>query len=118
MEAVREITVWDLDFQPNHTYLLDGERIVAYIPKGTGEIRVSKSGKVKLDRRNRKFEKVDIKLFGDLTTQKDPNIIEVMGSKGNSYFVNKEERTCTCPGYKFRGACKHIEQAHWEKSYA
>jgi len=118
MEAVREVTVWDLNFQPNHTYLLDGDRIVAYIPKGTDEVRVSKSGKVKLDRRYRKFEKVDAGVFGDLTKEPNEHIIKITGSKGQVYSVDKAEGTCTCPGFKFRGSCKHIEQARWEKTDA
>lgn len=37
----------------------------------------------------------------------------IAGSKGNEYIVTKEhgQYSCTCPGYSFRGACKHIEEA-------
>jgi len=112
MEAVREITVWQgVDYrQPNHDYLLDGDRIVAYRPWGTGEIRRS-SGKIKIDRRGRKFVPLDPNPFAELNTAKaEPMVVEVKGSKGNSYWVNVEERTCTCPGFTFRGHCKHIKE--------
>jgi hypothetical protein len=110
MEAVREITVWTgLDYPaPNHDYLLDGDRVVAYRPWGTGEIRVL-SGKIKIDRRGRKFQKLDPNPFSGLDKTKESLVVEVKGSKGNSYFVNREESTCTCPGFTFRGACKHLE---------
>ena len=110
MEAVRETTVWTgVDYQaPNHDYLLDGDTVVAYRPWGTGEIRVLK-GKLKIDRRGRKFEKLDPNPFADLGKKKEPVVIEVQGSKGKSYFVNPEEQTCTCPGFTFRGRCKHVE---------
>ena len=109
MEAVREVTVWTgVEYrQPNHDYLLDGDRIVAYRPWGTGEIRRS-SGKIKIDRRGRKFEPLDPNPFAELDAKKESMVIEVKGSKGNSYFVNKEERTCTCPGFTFRGNCRHL----------
>ena len=34
----------------------------------------------------------------------------IAGSKGNSYIVAKEGNkiTCTCPGFTFRGQCKHM----------
>lgn len=37
----------------------------------------------------------------------------IAGSKGNEYLVSKEhgQFSCTCPGYAFRGACKHIDEA-------
>ncbi len=110
MEAVREVTVWTgVDYrQPNHDYLLDGDRIVAYRPWGTGEIRKS-SGKIKIDRRGRKFEPLDPNPFAELDAKKESMVVEVKGSKGNSYFVNKEDKTCTCPGFTFRGNCKHVE---------
>ncbi len=110
MEAVRETTVWTgVDYRtPNHDYLLDGDRVVAYRPWGTGEIRVT-SGKLKIDRRGRKFEKLEPNPFADINEKKEPMVVEVKGSKGNSYFVNKEEKSCTCPGFTFRGNCKHVE---------
>jgi hypothetical protein len=114
MEAVRETTVWTgVEYrQPNHDYLLDGDRVVAYRPWGTGEIRVL-SGKIKIDRRGRKFEKLTDNPFKGIgEAKKEPMVLEVKGSKGNSYFVNVEERTCTCPGFTFRGQCKHVEVAN------
>ena len=35
---------------------------------------------------------------------------KVHGSKGNEYTVVKEygKSTCTCPGFTFRGQCKHL----------
>ena len=34
----------------------------------------------------------------------------IIGSKGNEYTVVKEygKSTCTCPGFTFRGQCKHL----------
>lgn len=36
---------------------------------------------------------------------------EVEGSKGNTYKVTLAGKiwTCTCPGFKWRNSCKHIE---------
>lgn len=110
MEAVREVTVWKESYQPNHDYLLDGDRVVAYRPWGTGPIQTL-SGKLKIDRRGRKFVKLDPNPFaGFEQPEKEPMVVEVKGSKGQVYRVNVEERTCTCPGFTFRGDCKHIKE--------
>ena len=122
MKVLKEVTKWDVDYrQPNHTYLLDGDKIVAYKPWSGMEVRVSKTRKAKLDQRYRKFEEfkyVEADWPGVNVSTTGPAVKQVQGSKGQTYFVNTEERTCTCPGYKFRGACKHIQQVQWEKSYA
>ena len=112
MEAVRETTVWTgVDYRsPNHDYLLDGDRVVAYRPWGTGPVIVC-SGKLKIDRRGRKFEKLKDNPFAAVNAAKrEQVVVEVKGSKGNSYWVNPEEKTCTCPGFTFRGNCRHIEE--------
>ena len=106
MEAVREITQWTgVDYRaPNHDYLLDGDKVIAYRPWGTGEIR-KMSGNLKIDRRGRKFIKLDPNPF----EIPENAMREVKGSKGNSYWVNVQDKTCTCPGFTFRGQCKHVE---------
>jgi hypothetical protein len=109
MEAVREVTVWkDTPKQPNHDYLLDGDRVLAYRKWGKGDV-IQLSGKLKIDRRGRKFVKLDPNPFEQPDT-KESVVVEVKGSKGNSYFVNTEEKTCTCPGFTFRGTCKHTKE--------
>jgi hypothetical protein len=107
MEAVRETTTWTgVDYRtPNHDYLLDGDKIVAYRPWGTAEIRVLRSG-IKIDRRGRKFVKLDPNPFNLIESKS--NAITVTGSKGQVYSVDAEAHTCTCPGFQFRGACKHL----------
>ena len=63
MEALREVTDWAVDYrQPNHTYLFDGERVVAYIKWSEGD-PIAYNRREKLDRRGRKFVKADINLF-------------------------------------------------------
>jgi hypothetical protein len=111
MEAVKEITVWaDSKSAVNHTYLLDSDKMIAYIRYGTTEpfwfknpIKISKSG--------RKFEKVSNDLFNlSMNVFTPSNTKEVKGSKGQTYIINLDENTCTCSGYTFRGTCKHIKE--------
>ena len=113
MEALKEVTVWEgMKRQPNHTYLMDGDKAVAYKVWHTGEPFYFKVPS-KLDKRYRKFEKADISLF-DLKEEKSETILEVPGSKGATYLVNTEDRTCTCPGFTFRGSCKHTKELELE----
>ena len=112
MEAVREITVWSVEFrQPNHDYLLDGDRVVAYRKWGEGEIIASPS-RLKIDRRGRKFVKLDPNPFEGFGEEIKPMVVEVKGSKGQTYFLSNpgEGWHCTCPGFTFRGECKHIKE--------
>lgn len=104
MEALKEITGGD--FHP-HIYLLDGTTLIAYLRVGDDEPTYFSKGIRGFDKRGRKFEKVSLSLFKSKPKQA---MIEVKGSKGNTYYVNKEESTCTCPGYTYRGSCKHITE--------
>jgi hypothetical protein len=103
MEAVRETTDWDV---PNHTYLLDGTTLVAYIKQGTTEPFYFSKGIKNFDKRRRTFVKVSADLFNESAST---NLIEVQGSKGAVYYVDPELHSCTCPGYTFRGKCKHTD---------
>ncbi len=108
MEALREVTEWEVDFrQPNHIYLFDGSKVLAYIRWGEGEpIYFNTPGK--LDKRGRKFVKADLTLFGPVEAKS--KLIEFTGSTGGTYYVDPDAKTCTCPGYSFRGKCKHVEK--------
>ena len=103
MEALKETTG---ELFPAHTYLLDGTTLVAYIKVNTTEPFYFKNGIKNFDKRGRKFEKVSTNLF---ETHVETNLIEVQGSKGAVYYVDPEAATCTCPGFTFRGKCKHVE---------
>jgi hypothetical protein len=104
MQALLETTDWP---HPNHTYLLDGNNLVAYIKRGETVPFYFKNPIKGFDKRGRKFQEVKKNPF-NVTTK--TSLIEVKGSKGNSYFVDADTKTCTCPGYTFRGTCKHITE--------
>jgi len=106
MEALFETTVWKGSRAPNHTYLLDGTKLVAYIRAGTTEPFYFKNPIKGFDRRGRTFEKVSLKWFGGEKVKS--TLIEVKGSKGNTYSVDPDAKTCTCPGFTFRSNCKHL----------
>ena len=118
-EAYLETTEWADVKGCNHTYYLEGDRMLAYIRHGTAEPYWFKAP-ITISRSGRKFQRVDDALFknslGQLfsalvdATPADPDVVEVAGSKpGVIYTVNIKERTCTCPGYTYRGQCKHLE---------
>lgn len=109
MKVLKEITKWDVEYrQPNHTYLMDGERAIAYKPWHEEPVQNFSKG-YKLDKRYRKF--VEVKFVPNDWGIDEPksNLIVVQGSKGNTYEVDPEAGTCTCPGFTFRGNCKHTK---------
>lgn len=105
MEALREITGGQ--FHP-HVYLLDGTTLVAYIKSGEQVPFYFSKGIKGFDRRGRKFEKADVKLFK--APEPEESRVRVEGSKGAVYWVDVQAQTCTCPGFTFRGDCKHIKE--------
>lgn len=107
MQALQEVTAWEY---PNHTYLLDGDRLVAYIKQGESDPFYFKSGIKGFSKSGRKFKEVNMDLFEAQEQEVEPNLISVAGSKGQTYYVDPVEHTCTCPGFQFRGACKHIKE--------
>jgi len=105
MIAIQETTVWKGDIQPNHTYLMDGSKAVSYIPKGTTKI-ITLPKPLTIDRRGRTFIELKKNPF---KIKVESNLIKVIGSKGNTYWVDPDLNTCTCPGFTFRNYCKHLD---------
>jgi hypothetical protein len=103
MEALRETTGGQF---PPHIYLLDGNNLVSYIKSGELEPFYFKNPIKGFDKRGRKFEAVKPNPF----KERKSNAITVTGSKGQVYYIDAEARTCTCPGFQFRGACKHLAE--------
>ena len=108
MQALKETTQWPNKASPNHTYLLDGDKLVAYIRYGTSEPKYFTSPIKGFSKSGRKFVSASLDLF-EFPTQVS-SVREVVGSKGDVYIINLDEGTCTCPGYSYRGACKHTKQ--------
>ncbi len=99
MILVAETTKWAGDF-PNHCYLLsdDKSKMIGYAKHGSSEITMM-SKPIRFDTRGRQFTV----LFKQAEEQEGRR---VEGSKGAVYYVH--DNKCTCPGFKFRGECKHV----------
>lgn len=110
MDAVKEITIWADGTTANHTYLLDGDNLVAYIRKDTTQPFYFKAPIKGFSRSGRKFEKLAVNPFKAVALPVESYIIKVQGSKGETYSVNTEEHTCSCPGFTYRGDCKHVRE--------
>jgi hypothetical protein len=116
LEILKETTVWNTDSPvPNHTYLLDGDKLVAYAKFGSDEIVISKT-QIKISKRYRTFVR---DYHVGLNTLIPKRIAEAgvrtfkINSKEKEYFVTLKEKSntfsCTCTGFQFRGKCKHID---------
>jgi hypothetical protein len=100
MEAIREITG---GLFPAHIYLIDGNNLISYIKKDTTEAFYFKNPIKGFDKRGRKFEVVNPNPFKQ---QKETHANTVIGSSGQVYTVTED--SCTCPGFTYRGSCKHL----------
>jgi predicted nucleic acid-binding Zn finger protein len=112
LEILKETTVWSDRSNANHTYLLEGTKIVAYAKFGGDEVQVLKT-QIKIDKRYRTFVKTKhygLEKFIKKTPIKSNTRAFKVVSKTKEYFVELSDYnyTCTCTGFNFRGKCKHI----------
>jgi hypothetical protein len=112
LEILKETTVWSDRSNANHTYLLEGTKIVAYAKFGGDEVQVLKT-QIKIDKRYRTFVKTKhfgLEKFIKKTPIKSNTRVFKVVSKTKEYFVELSDYnyTCTCTGFNFRGKCKHI----------
>jgi hypothetical protein len=114
-QAYKEITKWaDGNTAINHTYLLEGDSMVAYMRVGS-TVPFYFKNPIRIDKRGRKFEVVEPNPFDSIPLvavpqQTSANIVEIDGSKGAKYILDKVLCTCTCPGFTYRGTCKHVKE--------
>jgi hypothetical protein len=123
LKIMEEVTVWDVAYrQPNHVYLMSGDKAVAYVPWGKGRPIYFRTFQ-RIDRRGRKFIEVkknswrfDMSIQIDTEPQEQPKpqgqIWTVAGSKGKTYTVNLHngQWSCSCPGFMFRRQCRHVAE--------
>lgn len=96
---------------PNHTYLLstDKSKMYGYIKARSGDTFTFKKP-LNFDARRRTF--VEVKELGEINLDEvKSEKWEFTGSKGDIYIVQKTDNMlkCTCPGFTFRGECKHVK---------
>ena len=118
LKIMQETTQWKVPYrQPNHVYLMSGDRVVAMSRWGEQPPEYLPSQN-RIDRRGRKFVEMHRNLWGfDMTVkvvgEERPTgeTWEVRGSRGDVYTVSLTDGRwgCTCPGAMFRGSCRHIQ---------
>jgi hypothetical protein len=110
MKILQEITDWDT---PNHTYFVNDskDKMYAYI-KSTGVNVERFRVPIKFSVSRRKFKEVENVWNFSVDDRPEGRTWTVAGSRGDSYTVseNNGEWSCTCAGFKFRGACKHVSE--------
>lgn len=108
---MQEVTEWTTP-TPNHIYVFDDSMnsAIAYVPEGSRTVKKFKNP-IAIDRRGRKF----VELEEDARVP-DPEVITRTGSKGEVYYITQDKSqgwkgwSCTCPGFTFRGSCKHVAE--------
>lgn len=118
---MEEVTVWNMSGrQPNHVYLMSGDKALAYVKWGKGEPIYFRTFQ-RIDRRGRKFVEVKKnpwKFDLSIDTQEEQaskptgQTWQVSGSKGSQYIVSLENGrwSCTCAGHGFRSRCRHVDE--------
>ena len=120
MKAFLEVTEWtDTEFNCNHVYWMDDakNKMHAYAKHGNPADIQTFSKPISIDARGRKFVEVRHDIYGwqgpDTVVAATVNPTwRVAGSSGAEYVVEKDGDlyTCTCPGYKYRGTCRHAQE--------
>ena len=119
MKYFQETTDWGSNHVQNHIYYLtdDKRKMVGYIKAGAKKL-VKFSKPMNFDPKGRKFTVLPLKgesdsVYFPSTEEAKPSgqVIEVEGSGGKKYFLNKiaGKWNCTCPGFMFRRKCRHAE---------
>jgi hypothetical protein len=114
MKAFQETTEWATEFDmPNHVYFLNDskDKMYGYVQSSTGIVQTM-STPYRFKAGGRKFKEVN-NTWGFKIAEDVPEgfVKIVIGSKGERYTITEVNnvRQCSCPGFKFRGKCRHTE---------
>lgn len=120
LKIQQEVTEWkDTAFrQPNHVYLVCGDRAYAYSRWGESPPEYFHMP-TRMNQRGRRFIEVKKNSWGFNLQLKiaefeksQERIWKIQGSRGDIYTVRLLDGrwSCTCPGATFRSTCRHITQ--------
>jgi hypothetical protein len=102
IDVLQEVTDWAHESVNNGIYHVNGAgHLVAYQPNESASLTVFKNPLKGFSKSRRKFKKLS-----QYQEEVPSNVKTVQGSNGKVYYI--EDGKCTCPGFKFRGNCKHI----------
>jgi len=109
IEVLQEVTEWQGDVAvANGIYHVNSQgHLVGYEPPG-GEFKQFKNPLKRFSKARRRFRKLRVY---DSSEPESARVKFVTGSKGTVYRVDLDEGTCSCPGFTYRGSCKHVNQA-------
>lgn len=98
IEILQEITDWGKYPVANGVYHVNSAgQLVQHNDK------VFKNPIKQFSKARRKFTKI-----GERPETFDSDVITVQGSNGKTYTI--QDGKCSCPGYTFRGNCKHVKE--------
>ena len=102
IDVLQEVTEWGNESVNNGIYHVNGAgQLVAYQPNESTPLKVFKNPLKGFSKSRRKFVKLE-----QYQEEVASNVKIVKGSNGKEYYI--EDGKCTCPGFTFRGTCKHI----------
>jgi hypothetical protein len=104
MIAIQEVTKWEY---PNHIYITNDSRSKLHGYVVDGVLTTFPVKPLSFATTRRKFVEVENIWIAD---DKKANTRQVVGSNGTIYTITERDgqETCSCPGFKFRGSCKHL----------
>ena len=104
IEILQEVTDWGKYKVNNGVYHVNSSgNLVAQQVNQDAKVQVLKVPSTQFSKARRKFKKI-----GERPEQFDKNVIVVKGSNGNTYTI--EDGKCSCPGFTYRGNCKHVKE--------
>jgi hypothetical protein len=115
VQVLYETTAWSDGTDANHVYFMNDskEKMYAYVTRGSLDVFQFKRP-IRINTRGRTFITVpNIWNFNAEDEVVEPKLTwEFTGSQGNKYLVTKDGAAynCTCPGYTYRGECKHVKE--------